>query len=70
MSIVNAAISAMAEVLLLAGVPFLLYWAYQSSRHKRSLGEAAKRAGLQLGEKRYLVYSVACAVAGVVALVV
>jgi membrane protease YdiL (CAAX protease family) len=39
--------------------------AYQWWRHKRSFGEVAKRAGLQLGDPRYLIYSLAFALVGV-----
>jgi membrane protease YdiL (CAAX protease family) len=66
---VNAAISAVVQLALLGGVPFLGYWFYQRRRHKRTFRETARRAGLQLGEPRYLVYSLAFALAGVVILV-
>jgi membrane protease YdiL (CAAX protease family) len=67
--LVNAAISAVVQLALLGGVPFLGYWFYQRRRHKRTFRETARRAGLQLGEPRYLVYSIAFALAGVVILV-
>jgi membrane protease YdiL (CAAX protease family) len=67
--LVNAAISAVVQLALLGGVPFLGYWFYQRRRHKRTFRETARRAGLQLGEPRYLVYSLAFALAGVVILV-
>ncbi len=69
MLLVNAAISAVVQLALLGGVPFLGYWFYQRRRHKRTFRETARRAGLQLGEPRYLVYSIAFALAGVVILV-
>lgn len=69
MLLVNAAISAVVQLALLGGVPFLGYWFYQRRRHKRTFRETARRAGLQLGEPRYLVYSLAFALAGVVILV-
>jgi membrane protease YdiL (CAAX protease family) len=69
MILVNAASSAVVQVALLGGVPFLGYWIYQRRRHGRTFRETARRAGLQLGEPRYLVYSLAFALAGVVILV-
>lgn len=65
-----AAISALVNLLILAGLPFLLYFAYQKWRHKRGLGETAQRAGLQLGEGRYVAYSLAFALAGVAILII
>ena len=66
----NAAISALVNLLVLAGLPFLLYFAYQKWRHKRGFGEIAQRAGLRLGEGRYVGYSLAFALAAVAILVI
>jgi membrane protease YdiL (CAAX protease family) len=66
----DAAISAFVNVLVLAGLPFLLYFAYQKFRHKRGFSEIAQRAGLQLGERRYVGYSLAFALAGIVILII
>jgi membrane protease YdiL (CAAX protease family) len=66
----NAAISVLLNLLVLAGLPFLLYVAYQKWRHKRGFGEIARRVGLQLGEGRYIGYSLAFALVGVAILVV
>jgi membrane protease YdiL (CAAX protease family) len=66
----NAAVSALANVLVLAGVPFLCYYAYQKRRHGRGLGECAQRAGLQLGKTRYLVYCATFALVTAAALVI
>ena len=68
MPLLNAAISALLQIAVLAGLPFLVYWIYQRWRHKRQFAEVAKRAGLQLGQPRYLVYSLVFALAGVVVL--
>jgi membrane protease YdiL (CAAX protease family) len=68
-SLVDAAISAFLQVALLGGVPFLGYLLYQRWRHKRTFRDVAGRAGLRLGEPRYLVYSLAFALVGVVILV-
>jgi membrane protease YdiL (CAAX protease family) len=63
MLLANAALSALLNVLVFAGLPFLTYYAYHKWRHKRSFSEIARRAGLQLGAGRYLVYSAAFALA-------
>jgi membrane protease YdiL (CAAX protease family) len=65
MLLTSAALSALLNLLAIAGLPFSAYFAYQKWRHKRSLGEIAHRAGLQLGPGRYVAYSVAFALAGV-----
>jgi membrane protease YdiL (CAAX protease family) len=61
----NAALSTGLNVVVLAGVPFLLYAAYHRRRHRRSWGEIAARAGLQWGSARYVVLSLALAAIGV-----
>ena len=57
MSLADAAISAFLQALLLGGVPFFGYVIYQRWRHKRTFRDSAGRAGLQLGEPRYILYS-------------
>ena len=54
----NATLSALMNLLILAGVPFLGYFLYHKIRHKRGFGEVARRAGLQMGEVKYIGYSV------------
>ena len=54
--LVNAALSALLNLLILAGVPFLIYWGYHKRRHKRRFRDIARRAGFQLGEGRYVGY--------------
>lgn len=68
--VANAAVSALVNLLVLAGLPFLLYFAYQKWRLKRGFDEIARRVGLQLGEGRYIGYSLAFALAGVAILVI
>jgi membrane protease YdiL (CAAX protease family) len=68
--IANAAISAVVNLLVIAGLPFLLYFAYQKGRHKRGFAEIAQRAGLRLGPGRYVGYSLAFALAVVAILVI
>jgi membrane protease YdiL (CAAX protease family) len=62
MLLANAALSALLNLLVLAGIPFFAYIAYHKWRHKRAFGEIARRAGLQLGPSRYVAYSVAFSV--------
>jgi membrane protease YdiL (CAAX protease family) len=68
MPLINAAVAALLNLLLLAGVPFLFYFIWHRTRHKRSLREIAQRAGLQWGERRYLGYSLSFALVAVAAL--
>ena len=70
MSLSDAAASALLQLALIAGVPFLGYWTYQRWRHRRTLAEVARRAGFQLGDPRYLLYSVAFALAAVAILLI
>ena len=69
MLLANAALSALVNLLVFAGLPFFAYFVYQEWRHKRAFGEILRRAGLQLGAGRYLAYSAAFACAGVAILV-
>ena len=64
MSLTNAAISAFLQAGVLGGAPFLAYIVYQQLRHKRTLQESARRSGLQVGNPRYLVHSLAFALLG------
>jgi membrane protease YdiL (CAAX protease family) len=68
--IANAAISAVVNLLVVAGLPFLVYFAYQKGRHKRGFGEITQRVGLRLGSGQYVGYSLAFALAGVAILVI
>jgi membrane protease YdiL (CAAX protease family) len=70
MPLANAAISALVNLLVLGGLPFLVYFVYQKWRHQRNFCEIAQRAGLQIGERRYIGYGLLAAVATVAALVV
>ncbi|HEY1378063.1 MAG TPA: type II CAAX endopeptidase family protein [Gemmataceae bacterium] len=70
MPVANAALSALLNLTALGGLPFLVYFAYQKWRRNRSFGEIARRAGLQLGDTRYIGYSLIAALATVAALTV
>lgn len=66
----SAVISALVNLLVLAGTPFLFYFLYQKWRYKRAFAEVAQRAGLQLGEVRYIGYSLVFALAGIAILTI
>ena len=66
----NAVASALLNVALLAGIPFLIYFAYHRRRHGRSLAECAERAGLCIGKTRYLAHCAAFALVTVGVLVI
>jgi membrane protease YdiL (CAAX protease family) len=65
MLLANAFLSALLNVIVFAGIPFFAYVVYHKLRHKRTFGEIARRAGLQLGDVRYVAYSMAFALASV-----
>ena len=68
--ILISVISALLNLFVLAGVPFLAYFLYHKLRHKRSFAEISRRAGLQIGSGRYILYSFAFAMASVVILAI
>ena len=70
MSLVDVAISAFLQAIVLGGVPLLGYVIFQKLRHKRTLVESTRRAGLQLGVPRYLGYAVVLAFVGNIIVVV
>lgn len=53
----------LANLVVIAGIPFLSYFAYQKWRRKRTFQEITQRAGLQLGEVRYIGYGLIVALA-------
>lgn len=65
----DAVLSATLNVLVLGGIPFLFYFLYHKLRHRRSLPEIARRAGLQMGAARYVGYCALAALMGVAVLV-
>jgi membrane protease YdiL (CAAX protease family) len=67
--LLNAALSAVLNVVVLGGIPFLVYFVFHKWRRKRRLGEIARRAGLQVGGVRYLGYSLLVAIACVLILI-
>jgi membrane protease YdiL (CAAX protease family) len=69
MQFVNAGVSAILNLLVLGGLPFLVYAIYQKWRHKRAFKEIARRAGLRLGKPRYAGYGLVAALVTVSILV-
>ena len=65
MLLANAALSALLNLLVIGVFPFLAYVVYHKWRHKRTFGEIARRAGLQLGAGWYVAYSVGFGLAAV-----
>jgi membrane protease YdiL (CAAX protease family) len=70
MLVSNAVASALANLLVVAGVPFLVYALYLKWHDRRRFPDIARRAGLQLGEPRYIGYCAAFAIAAVAILVI
>jgi membrane protease YdiL (CAAX protease family) len=68
--LLNSVLSAVLNLVILAGIPFLVYFVYQRWRRKRRLGEIARRAGIQIGPTRYLAYSLAFATVSIAILIV
>ena len=70
MTLLDAALSALLNVVLFAVLPFAVYFAHHWWRYHRGLLETARRAGLQLGDIRYLALSVVVAVVATLPLVI
>jgi membrane protease YdiL (CAAX protease family) len=68
--IVDSLLSALSNLVILAGVPFLFYALFYKRKHGRIRGEAWRRAGLQIGETRYIWYCVAGVIIVVAAIVI
>lgn len=60
--------NALGNLLILAALPFLLYFLWHRLRHGRRLSEVARRAGLQVGDRRVLAWSAGFAAVSVAAL--
>jgi membrane protease YdiL (CAAX protease family) len=70
MPLSDALFSALAQLAVVGGIPLLAYFGYHKWRHKRSFVEVARRAGLQLGQPRYLLYALAFFVLGIAVLII
>jgi membrane protease YdiL (CAAX protease family) len=55
--VVSVAANTLANGVLLFAIPFSIYILYHRLRHKRSFGEIAGRAGLRLGDPRFVGYA-------------
>lgn len=66
----DAAFSAIVQAAVLGGIPFLGFFVFHKWRHKRTFADVARLAGLQVGVPRYLAYSLAFSIVGLVALLV
>jgi membrane protease YdiL (CAAX protease family) len=67
--LLNAVLSTLLNLTLLAGLPFLAYAWWQKRRHQRPFAESARRAGLTVGDAGYLGYCLGTALILVLALV-
>jgi membrane protease YdiL (CAAX protease family) len=61
MWLINPVLSALVNLVLLVALPFLGYYLFHRWRRGRRLPEIARRAGLAVGEPRYLAYALAAA---------
>jgi membrane protease YdiL (CAAX protease family) len=66
--LLEALASTFVNLVVLAGIPFAVYAVYHRLRHRRSLAESGRRAGLQVGDPRYLLPALAAAAVSVAAL--
>src|SRR4051794_30865478 len=69
MLLADAALSALLNLVLLAGLPLLVYFGYQKLRHGRGVAESSRRVGLRLAKVRYLGYCLAASTVAVLVLV-
>lgn len=60
--------TALFNLIVLAGLPLLGYIIFHKWRKKRQLGEVLRRAGLQIGDARYIGYCLIMALVAVTAL--
>lgn len=68
-SVAGAAIAALVQVAVLAGIPFAGYFAWHRWRHRRSFAEVARRVGLQGCSLVHLAIAAAISCAGVIVIV-
>jgi membrane protease YdiL (CAAX protease family) len=65
--LLSAALSALVNLVLLGGIPFLGFFLFHKLKYRRRFGEIAQRSGLQLGDVRYIAY---CAIVATIAVAV
>jgi hypothetical protein len=54
----QTAVNTSFNLVLLVGIPLLFYYTVHRRRHERGIAEVMGRAGMRLGESRYLWYAV------------
>ncbi len=64
-----ALLGALVNLVLLVGIPFLPYYIFHKWRRQRGLAEIVRRAGLQLCEGRFVVYSMLFAAVSVAVII-
>jgi membrane protease YdiL (CAAX protease family) len=69
LSLLDTAASALIQALVLGGVPLTAYAGFQKLRRGRSLADSLARAGLRLGDRRYLIISLGFALLGSAAVI-
>jgi len=69
MIVIYSLLSALLNVLILAAIPFFFYYIFHRRRHNRKFAEIAQRAGLNLGEIKYIGYAL-INVVGIVAILI
>jgi membrane protease YdiL (CAAX protease family) len=62
--------NALANLTILVVIPLAVYFLFHKLRHKRGVGEVAKRAGLRIGEPRYIGYCTLLAAAMVAVILI
>lgn len=55
--LIQTAVNTSFNLVLLVGIPLLFYYAVHRRRHQRGIAEVMGRAGMRLGESRYLWYA-------------
>jgi membrane protease YdiL (CAAX protease family) len=68
--LLGSALSALLNLLIIGGIPFLAYFAYGKWMRKRTFSEIAQRAGLERGKAAYIGYCLVLAIACVLLILV
>jgi hypothetical protein len=68
--LIQTAVNTAFNVVLLAAIPFLVYFVFHAWRRKRGFMEITERAGLRLGKRRYIGYCAIFAAITVAVLVI
>ncbi|MGB8635428.1 MAG: CPBP family intramembrane glutamic endopeptidase [Rhodanobacteraceae bacterium] len=68
--LIHALFSALVNVVFLVVLPLAVYYGYHRWRHHRRFAEVARRAGLQMGDPRFIGYAAIGAAVVIIALLV